>query len=722
MSTFRNSVLISALGLAMVAAASSQAASNPATAVTPAAANPFAAPSTLPYQLPDFAHIKDADFAPALEQGMAIQRREVKAIAQNKEPPTFENTIVALERSGRQLDRTTKVFFNFTSMRSDPVLDKVQEDMAPKLSAHQDAIVLDPQLFARIDTLYQHRASLKLDAESQQLLERDYKSFVHGGARLAAADRAKLKEYNAQSATLTTKFQQTLLKGAKDGAVIVDNVAELDGLSPEQIGAAAATAKSRGLTGKWVIALKNTTIQPVLANLKNRALRERIFRASVARGIGGTDDNTATIAQIVSLRAKRAQLLGFASHAAYALEEEGAGTPEAVNKILSQIAPPALTAAKREAAEIQQVINAQAEANHTKAFDLQPWDWAFYAEQVRKARFDFDEAQVKPYFELDRVLKDGVFYAAHELYGVTFSERKDLPVYDPAVRVFEVKDADGSPLALFLTDYFARDNKQGGAWENPYVTESKLFAVHAVVANQLNIPKPEAGQPVLLTFDEVTTMFHEFGHALHDIFSTAQYSTLSGTSVPADFGEYPSQFNEMWAREPAVLAHFAHHYQTDEAMPKALFDKVIAAQKYGEGFATTEYLAAAMLDQSWHQISAAQAPAADQVMVFEAHALVKDGIDYAPVPPRYHSAYFSHIFAGDDYAAGYYAYLWSEILARDTGQWFHSHGGLTRANGDVFRSKILSRGRTREPDVLFNEFYGKPDVGPLLEYRGLTQP
>jgi peptidyl-dipeptidase Dcp len=512
MSTFRNSVLNSAFALAMLAVASTHAASSPAAA--PAAANPFAAPSTLPYQMPDFAHIKDADFAPALEQGMAIQRREVRAIAQNKEPATYENTIVALERSGQQLNRAAAVFFNFTSMRSDPVLDKVQQDMAPKLAAHRD-----PQLFASIDKMYQHRASLNLDPESKQLLERDYKSFVHGGARLSAADRVKLKEYNAQSATLTTKFQQAVLKGAKDGAVVVDNVTELDGLSPEEIGAAAATAKARGLSDKWVIALKNTTIQPVLANLKSRSLRERIFRASVARGIGGADDNTATIAQIVSLRAKRAQLLGFASHAAYSLEEESAGTPEAVNKILGQIAPAALTAAKREAAEIQQLINSQAEASHSKRFDLQPWDWAFYAEQVRKARFDFDEAQVKPYFELDRVLKDGVFYAAHELYGVTFAERKDLPVYDPAVRVFEVKDADGSPLALLLTDYFARDNKQGGAWENAYVSESKLFGVHAVVANQLNIPKPEAGQPVLLTFDEVTTMFHEFGHALHDIFS-----------------------------------------------------------------------------------------------------------------------------------------------------------------------------------------------------------
>jgi peptidyl-dipeptidase Dcp len=722
MSTSRSRVLTSTFVFTMAAVVSTHAASNAQPPSASLAANPFAAPSTLPYHLPDFAHIKDADFVPALEQGMATQRREVHAIAHNPEPPGFENTIVALERSGALLERTLRVFSNFTSMKSDPELDKAQQDMAPKLAAHQDAIDLDPVLFARIDTLYQRRASLKLDPESEQLLERYYKIFVHAGARLSAADRATLKHYNATSATLTTKFQQTVLKAAKDGAVVVDNVADLDGLSREQIGAAAAAARARGLSGKWLIALQNTTIQPVLANLKNRALRERIFRASVARGNGGADDNTATIAKLVSLRAKRAQLLGFPSHAVYVLEEEDAGTPKAVNEILAQIAQPALTAARREAADIQQLIDAQAQANRSMPFELQPWDWAFYAEQVRKAHFDFDEAQVKPYFELDRVLKNGVFYAAHELYGVTFTERTDLPVYDSAVRTFEVRDADGSPLGLFLIDYFARDNKQGGAWENAYVSESKLFGLHAVVANQLNIPRPDAGQPVLLTFDEVTTMFHEFGHALHDIFSIAQYPTLSGTNVPPDFGEYPSQFNEMWAREPAVLAHFARHYQTDEPMPRALLDKVLAATKYGQGYATIEYLAAAMLDQSWHQIGAAQAPGADQVMAFEAHALVQDGIDYAPVPPRYHSAYFSHIFAGDDYAAGYYAYLWSEVLARDTGQWFRSHGGLTRANGDVFRSKVLSRGRTQEPAVLFGEFYGKPDIGPLLDYRGLSSP
>jgi peptidyl-dipeptidase Dcp len=712
-----------ALTLVLTACVQNPAAPAARTAATSLAGSPFAAPSTLPYQLPDFDHIRDADFVPALEEGMAEQRREVNAIAHNPEAPSFENTLVALERSGRLLDRVERVFFNFASANSNPAIEKIQQDMAPRLAAHQDAIYLDSTLFARIDTLYQQRANLTLDAESRQLLERYYKTFVHAGVRLSAADKARLRLYNGQSATLTTRFQQTVLKATKDGAVIVTSTAELDGLSPEQVGAAAAAAQARGLAGQWLITLQNTTIQPLLANLKDRALRERIYRASISRGNGGGDDNTVTVAQIVSLRAKRAQLLGYPSHAAYVLQEEGAGTPEAVNKMLAEIAPAALAVARREAADIQQLIDRQAEEARSSAFELQPWDWAFYAEQVRKARFDFDEAQVKPYFELDRVLRDGVFYAAHELYGVTFTERTDLPVYDPTVRVFEVTDADGSPLALFLADYFARDNKRGGAWENAYVGQSKLLGLKAVVANQLNIPKPEPGQPVLLTFDEVTTMFHEFGHALHDMFSTAEYPTLAGTNVPADFGEYPSQFNEMWAREPTVLAHFARHFQTGEAMPKVLFGRVLAAQRYGQGYATTEYLAAAMLDQSWHQISAAQAPPADQVMAFEARALLQDDVDYAPVPPRYHSPYFLHIFAGDDYSAGYYAYLWSEVLARDTGQWFHVHGGLTRANGDYLRSRVLARGRTQEPEVLFRDFYGKPpEIGPLLDYRGLSPP
>lgn len=687
-----------------------------------AAAGPFASPSPLPLQLPDFRQIKDTDFAPAFEAGMTEQLREVSAITRNPTAPSLENTLVALERSGQMLTRVKNVFFNLTASNSDPSIKELERQMAPRLAAHQDSIYLDPALFSRINTLYQGREKLNLDPESRQLIERCYIMFVRAGARLSDAEKAELRQYNKQIATLTTQFQQTVLKASSDGAVIVKSVAELDGLTPEQIGAAASAAQARGLTGEWLVSLEHTTVQPLLAHLKNRALRERIFRASVQRGDGGVDDNRATIEELVRVRAQRARLLGYQSHAVYILEDAEAGTPGAVNGLLTKLAPVALAMARQEAADIQALINQQAETSHEGAVELRPWDWAFYANQVRKARYGFDEAQVKPYFELDRVLRDGVFYAAHELYGVSFTQRTDLPVYEPSVRIFEVADADGSPLALFMADYFARDNKQGGAWEQTFVSQSKLLGQNAVIVNNLNIHKSQPGQPVLLTFDEVTTMFHEFGHALHDMFSSALYPTLAGTNVPADFVEYPSQFNEMWAREPKVLAHFARHYQTGEPMPQELFDKVLAAERYGQGYALTEYLAAAMLDQAWYQINPSQAPRADHVMAYEARALQQNGIDYSLVPPRYHSPYFLHSFSADaDYSASYYAYLWSEVLARDTGQWFHDHGGLTRTNGDFLRSKVLSRGRTQEPRVLFQEFYGKPpDIGPLLEYRGFS--
>jgi peptidyl-dipeptidase Dcp len=456
--------------------------------------------------------------------------------------------------------------------------------------------------------------------------------------------------------------------------------------------------------------------------MKNRTLRERVYRASVARAIGGEADNTAAVAKIVELRAQQAALLGYPNYAAYSLEDESAGTPKVVNEMLGQLGPAALLKANSEAADIQKLIDDQAKAAHTAPFKLQPWDWAFYAQQVRKARYDFDDAQVKPYFELNQVLRDGVFFAAHELYGITFKERPDLAAYRPDVRVFEVFDADGSQLGLLLRDDFKRDNKNGGAWMDFYVDQVGLFDQKPVIINNLNIPKPPKGQPVLLTFDEVTTMFHEFGHALHGLFSHVKYPMLAGTSVPPDFVEYPSQFNEMWAREPLVLAHFAKDYRTGEPMPKVLLDKVLAAQTYGEGYATSEYVSAAMLDQSWHQIAASGAPSAAGVMAFEEAALKKDGMSYEPVPPRYHTPYFAHAFSGG-YAAAYYAYIWSEVLARDTGYWFHTHGGISRANGDFFRAKVLSRGRTLEPSVLFEQFYGQPpNIEPLLEYHGLALP
>ncbi len=688
----------------------------------PMADNPFLHPSTLPYRLPPFDRIKDSDYLPAFEAGMREHRQEVAAIAHDPRPATFENTIVALERSGQVLERVNTVFSNLNASNSDPEMDKIDTEMTPKLTAHEDAILLDSALFARVDSLFQRRASLQLDPESLQLLERYHVMFVRAGARLSDADKARLRSLNESISSLQTQFKQNVLKSSKEGAVEVDNVAELDGLSPEQIGAAERAAEARGLKGKYLITLQNTTNQPPLARLRNRALREKIYKASIERSNGGDADNNAAIAKMVKLRAERAKLLGYPNHAAYQLEDESAGTPTAVRDILNHLVPAALASAEHDAAEMQKIIDAEAVRNHTKPFKLQPWDWPYYAEALRKARYDFDEAQVAPYFELDHVLHDGVFYAAQKLYGLTFKERKDLPVYQPDVRTFEVFDRDGSPLALFVADYFARDNKRGGAWMDNLVRQSQLFKLKPVVTNTLNIPKPQPGRPALLTFDEVTTVFHEFGHAIHGMLSSVHYPLLSGTAVPRDFVEFPSQYNEMWAREPSVLANYAKHYQTGAPMPQELLNKVLTAQKFNQGYATTEYLAAALVDQEWHLINASQAPAAADVPAFEAAALRKNGIDYAQIQPRYHSEYFLHIFAGG-YAAGYYAYLWSEVLARDTGQWMHQHGGLTRANGDYLRDKILSRGRSEDPQVMFKNFYGRaPDIGPLIEYRGLTLP
>jgi len=686
------------------------------------AENPFSRPSALPYQLPDFGRIKTADYLPAFEAGMAEQRKEVDAIARSAEPPAFGNTLEALQRSGRLLSRVSKVFYNLNSANTSDEMQKIATEMAPRLTAHQDAISMDPALFARIAAVYQLRDSLDLDGEEAQLLNRTYKEFVRSGALLPEEGKAALKEINKELSSLTTKFDQNLLKGEKAGAVAVDKAADLDGMSQEQLGAAAEAAKERGLAGKWLITLQNTTAQPPLEQLKDRALRERVYRASIARNNGGEFDNTALAAKIVELRVRQGALLGYPNYAAYSLEDESAGTPAAVNKMLGQLGPAALLKAKSEAADIQKLIDAEAKAAGRKPFRLQPWDWAFYARKAREARFGFDDSQVKPYFELERVLQDGVFYSAHVLYGITFKERKDLPVYQPDVRVFEVFNEDGSPLGLLLRDDFKRDNKDGGAWMESFVDQSGLFGLKPVITNDLNIPKPQAGQPALLTFDEVETLFHEFGHALHGLFSDVKYPALAGVNVPADFVEYPSQLNEMFMREPEMLARFARDYRTGEPMPKELLAKVLAAQTYGEGFGTLEYVEAAVLDQAWHQISAAGAPKAAGVMAFEAAALAKHGLAYGPVPPRYHTPYFSHAFSGG-YQAAYYAYIWSEVLARDTGEWFHKHGGFSRANGDFFRAKVLSRGRTQEPGVLFEQFYGgAPEIGPLLDYRGLTLP
>ena len=696
------------------------AADQPTPAAPAGTPNPFSEKSTLPYELPPFDAIKDADFEPAFDAGMQEQRSEIVAIAGNPEPPTFDNTLVALERSGSMLERVSRTFFNLDASNTDPDMGKLKLKLAPRLAAHRDAIQLNSALFARVEAVWRRRGDPGLGPEAVQLAERYYSDFVRAGARLAAAEQTRLRELNQQIAELTTRFEQNTRKATNDGAVVVDDRAALDGLSAEQIGAAEQAARSRGLEGKWLIALQNTTIQPVLAQMKNRALRERIFRASIARANGGETDNTGVIAQMVKLRAERARLLGYPDHAAYVLSDEGAATPAAVNRMLGSLDAAAVAKVRSEAAQLQTLIDKQAHTAHAPGFRLQPWDWAYYEEQERQALFSFSESDVKPYFEIDRVLRDGVFYAAHELYGLTFKPRDDLPRYHPDVRVFEVFDADSSALALFMADLYARPSKRGGAWMNEFVGQSRLLGTRPVVVINLNVPKPADGQPTLLTFDQTTAMFHEFGHALHGMLSSVTYPLLHGTSTPRDFVEYPSQFNEMWAREPVVLAHYAHHYQTGEPLPPALLDKLLASRKFGQGYVTTEYLAAAMLDQSWYQIRPDQAPPPSKVMAFEKAALQRAHVDLEAVPPRYHSPYFSHIFE-IGYDADYYAYVWSDVLARDTEQWFHRHGGLNRANGDFFRAKVLSRGRSEEPGKLFEQFYGGPaEIGPLLENRGLA--
>ena len=686
-----------------------------------AQANPFFSESPLPLHYPQFDAIHDSDFAPAFDRGMTDELADIAAIADNPAPATFDNTILALERSGQILDRATTVFYNLVGADTNDAREKLRADYAPKFSAHRDAIVLNPKLFARIKALYDARTSAALPPQDARLVERYYTDFVRAGANLSDADKVKLKAMNAELAKLGTQFSQNVLAEVNDSAVVVDSRDELAGLSDEQIAAAADLAKSRKLDGKFVIALQNTTGQPPETYLDNRALRERIHKASIARGSRGNAwDNTAIVSKIMTLRAERAKLMGYPDYAAFVLADETAKTPQAVNAMLAQLAPPAVANAKREAADLQAMIDKEQAASGEPTFKLEPWDWAYYTEKVRQAKYDFDESQLKPYLELDNVQQNGVFYAAGQLYGITFKERHDLPVYHDDVRVFDVFDKDGKQLAIFISDMYARDSKRGGAWMNSYVDQSALTGDLPVIANHLNIPKPPAGEPTLLTWDEVTTLFHEFGHALHGMFSDVKYPYFSGTSVPRDFVEYPSQVNEMWSDWPSVLANYAKHYKTGEPMPKALLDKVLASAKFNQGFATTEYLGAAMLDQRWHQIASPdQVPAADAVMAFEAAALAKDGVDFAPVPPRYRTPYFSHIMGG--YAAGYYAYIWSEVLDADSVEWFKQHGGLTRANGDHFRDTLLSQGGSKDALELFKDFSGgDPYIEPLLERRGLT--
>lgn len=678
------------------------------------ASNPFAKPSALPFNYPAFDKIKDEHFLPAYAAGMREQLREVESIANNSKAPTFDNTIVAMERSGQMLARVSAVFSNLQTANTNDRLDAVDREMSPKLAAHNDAIFLNPKLFKRVETLHARRDKLGLDAESKFLLERYYKEFVRAGAKLSSLDKEKLKGYNGQIASLQSEFSQRVLKEANASALVLNTREELAGLSDAEITAAAAEAKKRGLDGKYVIGIANTTIQAPLASLTNRAVRERLQMASMNRGSrGGEFDTRELVLKLAKLRAERAVLLGYPNYAAYSQELETAKNPAAVNKLLAELAKPAIGNARKEAAEMQKIVDAQ-----KGGFQIGAQDWAYYTDKVRAAQYNFDENQLRPYFELNNVLVNGVFFAATKEYGITFKERKDLPTYDPDVRTFDVIDADGKQLAIFIFDPYARSNKQGGAWMNEYVSQSKLLGRHPVVGNHLNIPKPPAGEPTLMTYDEVRTAFHEFGHALHGMFSNVKYPHFSGTSVPRDFVEYPSQVNEMWAIWPEVLANYAKHYKTGEAMPKALLDKVVASKKFNQGFMTSEYLAASLLDQRWHQLNPDQIPT--DVLAFEASALKDAGVDFAPVPPRYRTTYFSHSMNGG-YSAGYYAYLWSEKLDADTVEWFKENGGLSRKNGDHFRKTLLSRGGTTDAMNLFKDFRGRdPIIQPLLERRGLT--
>jgi peptidyl-dipeptidase Dcp len=701
---------------AVAASAVSTASATPAAVLE--ASNPFARASTLPFHYPAFDKIKDEHFKPAFEVGMRVHLLEIEAIANSKSAPTFENTIVAMERAGRLLARVSTTFSNLQTANTNDNLDAIDREMSPKLAAHQDAIFMNDRLWQRVKTLYDKRDALKLDAESQHLLERYHRDFVRAGAKLSSADKDKLKAYNGEIATLQSTFAQNVLKEANASALVVDTRAELAGLLDAEIDAAAAEAKKRGQDGKFAIALANTTGQPLLSSLTNRTTRERLMAASLARGSrGGEFDSRELVQRLAKLRAEKATLLGYPNYAAYSLEVETAKNPEAVNKLLGELAAPAVNNAKLEALEIQKVIDAES-GKPDGGFQVAAHDWAFYTDKVRQAKYAFDESQLKPYFELNNVVQNGVFFAANKEFGISFRERKDLPVYDPDVRVFDVLDADGKQLAIFIMDYYARPNKQGGAWMNEYVTQSALLGNHPVVANHLNIPKPPAGQPTLLTYDEVRTAFHEFGHALHGMFSNVKYPTFGGANTPRDFVEYPSQVNEMWATWPEVLANYAKHYQTGAPMPQELLDKVQASKKFNMGYITTEYLAASLLDQRWHQLSPKQIPS--DVLGFEASALKDAGVDFAPVPPRYRTTYFSHSFSLG-YSAGYYAYLWSEKLDADTVEWFKENGGLLRKNGDHFRQTLLSRGGSADAMDLFRNFRGRDArIEPLLERRGLT--
>jgi peptidyl-dipeptidase Dcp len=672
--------------------------------------NPFAQPSVLPFQAPPFDKIKDSDFQPAIEEGMRQELAEVDLIANNADAPTFANTIEAMERRGALLIRVQTVFSGMVSSNTNPNIQKVQTDEAPKLAAHRDAIYLNPKLFARVKAVYDQRKTLRLPADGEYLVERYYREFVRAGALLSDADKTTLRALNKEQSQLADQFRNRVLADTNASALIIDDETQLAGLSEADLAAAAEAATRSGLTDKWVITLQNTTQQPMQTFLKNRAVRERLFSVSVNRGDhGGANDTKGVVERLAQIRAQRAKLLGFPTFAAYVLDEQMAKTPDNAIKLMTDLVPAATAKAREEAGRMQALIDKE-----QSGFKLAPYDWQYYAERVRKSEYDLDESAIRPYFELDGVLHDGVFYAATQLYGLTFKERKDIPVYQPDVRVFEVFDADGSSLALFYIDFFSRPNKQGGAWTSTFVNQSRLLGTKPVVTNTENFAKPAPGQSKLLSFTEVTTMFHEFGHALQSMMSDVRYPN---SRMPRDFVEVPSQFNEHWALQPDVFANYAKHYKTGEKMPKELIEKIKKSRTFNQGFATTEYLEAALLDMSWHML-APGAPLQD-ADTFEPDALKHFHVFMPEVPPRYHTTYFSHIWGGG-YSAGYYAYLWSEVIDDDAFAWFTEHGGMTRENGQRFRNMILAHAGSQDSAAMFRAFRGRDaEVEPLLEERGL---
>ena len=683
---------------------------------TDAATNPLLSPSPLPYRLPDYRTIRPEHYLPAFAEAFAAHRREVDAITGTHDAPTFENTLEALERSGELLDDVSRAFFTVSSADGTPQIQEIEETLAPLMAAHEDAIMLDPALYARVAHLHSRADQLDLTAEQRYLLERRYTQMTHAGAALDPAVKEQVRELNRQLSTLTTTFEKNLLTDTNDLAVVFEHADELDGLSAGELSAAASAAAERGLDGKYLVTLTLFTGHPYLASLTHRASRKRIFDASIARGArDGAHDNRPVVREIARLRAERARLLGYPTHAAYVTADEMAESPDAVRELLFRLAVPAARNASNEQAALQAIID----ETEAEPFALQPWDWAFYTEKVRQATLDIDAAALRPWFEAERVLRDGVFWAANRLYGVTFAERTDLPAYHPDARVFEMRDADGSAQGLFVLDLYTRDTKRGGAWMNSIVCQSALRGTLPVVVNNLNVARPAPGTPTLLTLDQVTTLFHEFGHALHGLFARVTYPSFAGTNVYRDFVEFPSQVNEMWMLWPEVVANYARHVETGEPLPADVMARLSAAETFNQGFATSEYLAAAWLDQAWHTLSDEEAASVEDVAALERAALEEIGLANPVVPTRYSSTYFAHVFSGG-YSAGYYSYIWSEVLDADTVEWFRERGGLTRENGDRFRERLLGVGGSKDPLEAYRDFRGRDaDIAPLLARRGL---